>query len=395
MQTHCPVCGSAEKRLIEERHGTPIFLNRLEITREKALAAPLGDLVIFACDACGFVWNQAFDAARIVYDTDYENDQTHSSAFNMHLTAMADRVMAALPKGAPIDLLEIGCGQGVFIQALAKRAGARLRSAVGFDPAFRNLDLLKDTRIKVFGQYFDAGGLKCMDRPPNLVITRHTIEHVGDPVEFLRTIHKILSGVTAPVFVETPDVDWILRRGEIQDLFYEHCSLFTAASLMTALQRAGFGRVNVDHVFEGQYLWAEADMGGAVDARAGTRGEPPASANFADERQRFVATWKHRIREARGAVAVWGAGAKGVTFCFLVDPDGSAIDAVVDINPSKQQRFVPATGHSVVGPGELQDRGVNTVIVMNPNYRDEIAGMLAEMKLKAEILVLGNAVPSG
>lgn len=388
MQTHCPVCGSAEKRLIEERHGTPIFLNRLESTREKALAAPLGDLAIFACDACGFVWNQAFDAARIVYDTEYENDQTHSAAFNTHLTAMADRVMAALPKDAPIDLLEIGCGQGVFIQALAKRAGARLRSAVGFDPAFRNVDLLKDTRIKVFGQYFDADGLKCMDRPPNLVITRHTIEHVDDPVEFLRTIHKSLSGVTAPVFVETPDIEWILTRGEIQDLFYEHCSLFTSASLMTALQRAGFGRVNVEHVFGGQYLWAQADMGGAVDGRPRTQEQPPASTDFVGERQQFVATWKRRIREARGAVAVWGAGAKGVTFCFLVDPDGSAIDAVVDINPSKQQRFVPATGHSVVGPDALQDRGVNTVIVMNPNYRDEIATDLRARGHAVDILVL-------
>jgi hypothetical protein len=85
--------------------------------------------------------------------------------------------------------------------------------------------------------------------------------------------------------------------------------------------------------------------------------------------------------------AVWGAGSKGVTFANSVDRAG-CIDALVDINPHKQGRFVPGTGHPVVGPAELAARGVDLVVVMNPRYRDEIATQLAGLGVEAEVDVV-------
>ena len=91
-----------------------------------------------------------------------------------------------------------------------------------------------------------------------------------------------------------------------------------------------------------------------------------------------LARWRGRLDAlGEGAVAVWGAGAKGVTFAGLVDPDASRIDCVVDINPAKQGRFIPGTGHPIVPPDALAARGVRHVVPMNPAYRAEIAATLA------------------
>jgi hypothetical protein len=75
-------------------------------------------------------------------------------------------------------------------------------------------------------------------------------------------------------------------------------------------------------------------------------------------------------------IAIWGAGAKGVTFANLIDPQSQRIACVVDVNPNKQGHFVPGTGHPIVGPMDVQAHGIRTALVLNPNYIYEIESLL-------------------
>lgn len=59
---------------------------------------------------------------------------------------------------------------------------------------------------------------------------------------------------------------------------------------------------------------------------------------------------------------------------------------VVDLNPKKQMRYVPGTGHLIVGYEELAKRGVSTAMVMNPNYFNEIKALLHNAQLKIDLL---------
>ncbi len=75
-----------------------------------------------------------------------------------------------------------------------------------------------------------------------------------------------------------------------------------------------------------------------------------------------------------------------MSFLNLIQPQDS-IDWVVDINPGKQGSFMAGTGQPVVAPERLIEIRPDTVIVMNPVYREEIATQLGEMGLHPEILV--------
>jgi hypothetical protein len=384
----CPVCNAANPAQIEYREGVPVLLNRLANTVAQAHATARAVLDIVGCSHCGFVWNRSFDPSLVPYDFEYENDQTHSGAFRAHVERMAAKVLGAAAEDELIDVVEIGCGQGRFLRALAVNAGSRLRRAVGFDPAFRSASSLTDPRIHIFREYFNEKAASRLDAPPSLVVTRHTIEHVAEPIAFLKAIRQGIGGTSARLFVETPDVSWIIAHGEIEDLFYEHCSLFDPTSMAQALRVAGFTPIEVECVFGDQYLWAEAT---ANDSKGTAVSAPPRSAvfpNMTAERHAFATAWQRRIVNS-GPVIVWGAGAKGVTFCNLVDPDGSRIAALVDINPGKQRKYLPISGHCVVSPADLPTLRPTTVIVMNPNYRAEIAAMLSDLKIQADLLVVG------
>ena len=61
---------------------------------------------------------------------------------------------------------------------------------------------------------------------------------------------------------------------------------------------------------------------------------------------------------------------------------------MIDINPFKQGKYLPGTGHLVSAPESLVAAPPDTVIVMNPIYLDEVGTMLADLGLSPELLAV-------
>lgn len=364
---------------IETRRHIPVFQNYVYENRERAKACLVGDLDMVGCAQCGFVWNRAFQADIAVYDSGYENDQTLSRSFKTHFAEMADRVIHSFPLTESISLLEIGCGQGQFLAEIAERAGDRLDFAYGFDPAYRGpLEFGERTKFK--RSYASKETVNNLHFRPRCIVSRHTIEHVPDPIAFLNDIRGILGeGNEARLFIETPCVRWILDNCVIQDLFYEHCSLFTAETLDFALESSGFRTIKIDHVFGGQYLWAEAAFAKSTPTEIHKQCDASVLQLAGKRWETAKHRWQQSIQSSGLRTAIWGAGAKGMTFAQITDPDASHIDCIIDINPAKQGKFSPATAHEIVSPPEAIGRGIEAVLVMNPVYVSEIEKLAQAM----------------
>ena len=113
--------------------------------------------------------------------------------------------------------------------------------------------------------------------------------------------------------------------------------------------------------------------------------------NFGTTADAAVKTWRELVlaAEADGkSVVLWGASSKAVGFLSAIGAD-HAVDAAVDINPFKQGKFLPGSGHPVIGPEALTDLKPELVIVMNPIYVPEIKEMLGELGLRPDVRALG------
>src|SRR6267142_1303354 len=115
----CPICGSREAIAIDHRPYVPILQNRVWPDGAAARTAPLGELDMKLCTACGFAWNRAFDADAMIYDPEYDNDQMGSPSFGAHVDTMVERVLASVPPDTDTHLVEVGCGEGAFLRKLA------------------------------------------------------------------------------------------------------------------------------------------------------------------------------------------------------------------------------------------------------------------------------------
>lgn len=381
----CPLCESRRLTRFLRRKQVPVHQNLVVGSEDAARSVARGELDLAVCEDCGFIFNRAFDLARLAYGEDYDNTQSCSAYFDAYLDGLVED-MVGQHAVRNSRIIEVGCGKGQFLRKLVSFPGAN-NKGFGFDPSYVGPDTDLEGRLEFRRCYYDAS---CIDVAADVVVCRHVIEHVPDPMALLRSLRAALGhSPGARVFFETPCVEWILHHRVLWDFFYEHCSLFTATSLSLAFRRAGFAVERVEHIFGGQYLWLEARVADVASPAEQVPAETAALANaYGEEVNTLRLHWQTRLQELglRGKVALWGAAAKGATFANLVDPDCSLINCVVDLNPNKQGGHIPGTGHPIVAPADLPLRRVKSAVLMNPNYRDENLRLLAAAGIELDLI---------
>lgn len=377
MSRACPVCETPELTPFLRRSDVPVHQNLLMRDRLAARSIPRGDLALEHCPRCGFVTNSAFAPGLLAYGQEYENTQTASPAFARHVDALVEALVAEGVAGKRV--VEVGCGKGLFLERLCVRGG---NVGTGFDPSYVGPDTAADGRARFVRTFY---GREHAATRAEIVVCRHVIEHVPDPVRLLREVRAAVRGAPeAVVYFETPALEWILEGTVLWDFFYEHCSYFTEASLRNAFRRAGFEPLALHRVFGGQYLWIKArpsEVGQGLEPAAASERE--ALERYRRQEAREMERWEAKLERlsSAGRLAVWGAGAKGVTFVNLMDRAASRVLCLIDINPAKDGHYAPGTGHPIVSPEAARSFSLSDAILMNPNYLDETRGMLESVQL--------------
>ena len=380
----CPICQSGNTTAFLERSGVPVHQNLLCASREAARTVNRGDLSLVMCGDCGFTFNRSFDEGLLSYGELYDSTQTCSPAFEKYV----DDLVAHLVEERGVvnkTIVEIGCGKGYFLDKLCARAGNR---GIGFDPSYLGPESKLDGRLSFVRSFY---GPENSDTPADVVVCRHVIEHTQKPMTLLGAVHGALAASgQANVYFETPNLDWILENMVMWDFFFEHCSYFTKDTLKYAFELAGFRAEEVREVFGGQYLVYEGRVIAVPEGR-----KPQTGGTLLEKARRYAASektqlkrWRKRLEEhaSEGRIAIWGAGAKGVTLANLADPDCELIDCVIDLNPAKQGKYTPGTGHPIYPFESLGERRVDVAILMNPNYREENQLLLDGARIKTRLI---------
>lgn len=334
-------------RLLYEQAGLPVLQNRVYDTPEEACACPRGDVRLVQDPRTGLVFNAAFRPELVVYDRNYDNEQSLSAAFIWHLEAVREIIAHRLGRER---LVEVGCGKGFFLEMLLK-AGF---DVTGFDAAYEG----DNPRIE--RRFFEPG----MDVRGQGLILRHVLEHIADPLSFLRSL-KLANGGGGLIYIEVPCLDWILQHRAWFDIFYEHVNYFRLADL----ERMFGTVVESGRLFGGQYLYLVADLASVREPHC----EEGDALTFPPDFSAALA--------AGAGGAVWGCASKGVIYALARERAGNPVALAIDINPAKQGKYMPVTGLRVHSPEEglrMLEPG-STIYIMNPNYADEIRAEIRAM----------------
>jgi SAM-dependent methyltransferase len=379
VRTDCPACRSGRTIAFLDLGEVPVFCNVQWATREEALAAATGPLSLSACLGCGHVFNHAFDAERLAYAPGYENSQHASSVFRSYAQRLVDRLIGqyGVRNRAVVD---IGCGRGDLLAMLCERGG---NHGFGFDPSYAGTTAAEgDQQFIIQREYFGPEHAAMIQ--PSLVTCRHVLEHVEDPVAFLRTLRTTIEACGDTVlYIEVPSGEELLSSLGLWDYLYEHVSYFSAQSLEAVLNAAGFEVLAMRRDFGGQFLCADARVAVRASPIQPSNGQSAAFVRSAAqgmlERLQHWRRWASDL-PLGGGVSIWGAGSKGVMFMNLLGLRvPGKVERVVDQNFDKHGRFLSGTAQEIVGPDSLHELHMDEIILMNGIYESEIRAKLASI----------------
>jgi hypothetical protein len=377
--------------VFHEVNGVPSNSCILLETAEEALAYPRGDIRLAFCPGCGFISNIAFDPTLTEYSGRYEETQGFSPTFNAFHEQLA-RSLVERHHLHDKDLIEIGCGKGEFLKLLCDLGHNR---GLGFDPGYsvKRGEALGADRFRVVQDFFSE---KYASSAADFVACKMTLEHISRPGTFVGAASRTVRSPQGVIFIQVPESLRILRDCAFEDVYYEHCSYFTAGSLGRLLERHGFSLLRADLEYANQYLTVEATprenrRSRSIQAPADLAEVAGLVASFPGRSRRAIEAWGDRLaawRTAGKRVAIWGSGSKGVSFLTTVPDAARTIEYAVDINPYRQGYFMPGTGHKIAAPEQLRDLKPDAVIVMNRIYVPEITRTLDSLALTPEIAAL-------
>lgn len=290
-------------------------------------------------------------------------------------------------------ILEIGCGKGEFLRTICSLGENR---GIGFDPTYVDTENgeTNNDQITFIKELYSAEYRSYLG---DLICCRSVLEIVQNPKELLRLVRLAIAERTdTVVYFEVPNALYTFRDSVIWNIVFTNSSYFTPNSLAQLFTICDFDVLSVIPCFEDdQYLGIDA-----TPANSSVRGGGRTSAFpdemfstltlFAEKYQLKVDYWLEKLNDAEKygqRLIAWGAGARAISFLNTYNITRQ-IEYVVDINPAKQDKYLPVTGQRVVAPEFVVSYKPDVVIVTNPTFDEEIRQQVQKLGLTCEFLVL-------
>ena len=353
----CPACGHHVAVPFYDGGRRPLATLAWPESSPAARSMPRHPLSFVRCIDCGHVYNSRFDYSVVPYSDKPNLMFNRGVLWTAHLDKVRRLILDHLPPRPSV--VEIGCGDGDFLKSLAlARPEGRF---VGFDPAASAE--LSDGQIDVRRSLFQPGR-HLEELLPDLVISRHVLEHLMNPLAFVQAVSFATSWLNTDtrLFIEVPCVDKALRLGRTVDFFYEHNSNFTTDSLERMLQRCA-GEVELvqrgynDEVAYGmaQFKSSPKQVALAQDALAFRR--------RATESQSTVRQALESLVQQGERIAIWGGTGKAAAFITQYGLDARRFPTVVDSDLDKAGTFVPDMGQKIRFRDHLLDHPVEIILI--------------------------------
>lgn len=205
---------------------------------------------VLECQKCGFVFLEPKTKSLNEYYSE-EYRKTYSPVINTPLTSkeiftiysplqikIIDQIKNLLSPESRV--LEIGCSAGHFLYAIRKNVkecvGVELNKS---DARFVNEEL----GIKVYNCPIEETDLE--KDSFDIIYADQVLEHIEDPLNFLRTVSKYLKS-TGKIVVQVPNIQdpllTLYHSREYSNFWFRevHISYFSPSTLLKTFEKAGF-----------------------------------------------------------------------------------------------------------------------------------------------------------
>jgi SAM-dependent methyltransferase len=289
-------------------------------------------------------------------------------------------------------LIEVGSNDGSLLEKI-KSVG--VKKILGIEPSKSLSQLSKNNGFQVECTHLDRDSSKRILESygfADVVICRHTLEHVPCPRDFLDAICLIMKD-SGRLFLEVPSLKPIIdSRLHGHEFWDEHLSYFSEETLQNMLIKAGF---KISEIESREHCGSENILCWAIKQSHPkiSQAHKPIK-QILESSKRFDARWGEYIKNLHDVVkelprpiAALGASHPQTNFINFTNLS-SFIDFHLDDDPKKKNLYVPSSNSLILPTEDMVNRNIATIIDTAFGYPKWIRR--AKDKIKRDTLYVLN-----
>lgn len=352
-------------------------------------------LKVFTCHQCFLVQVDEYKKSDAIFNSDYVYFSSYSTSWLQHAKEYTALMTRRFGFNEQSLVVELASNDGYLLQYFKEKN----IPVLGIEPTANTAEVAISRGIDSVVDFFGvrlAKALLSKNIEADLLLGNNVLAHVPDIVDFVAGM-KIILKKTGVVTMEFPHLMQLVDNNQFDTIYHEHFSYLSFTTVQQIFASQGLVMFDVDEI---------PTHGGSlrIYAKHAEDGSKPISANVEKLLQKEAVKGMNSLayydnfqqkalqvkldltdfliqqKRAGKKVAAYGAAAKGNTLLNYCGIKNDLIEFVVDANPHKQNKYLPASHIPVVNEQYLKDRQPDFVIILPWNLKDEITAQLSYIK---------------
>lgn len=344
-------------------------------------------LKVYICEKCFLVQIAEYKTHNSIFNNGYVYFSSYSTSWLEHARTYTEMMIERFELNEKSQVIEIASNDGYLLQYFQKSNIPIL----GIEPTTNTADVAIGKGIETITRFFGrtlAKELEANNRKADLLLGNNVLAHVPDILDFVGGMKMILKekGV---ITMEFPHLMQLIDNNQFDTIYHEHFSYLSFYTVKQIFESQGLELFDVEEIpTHGGSLRIYAkhieDKSKPVSANTSRllKKEISKGINSLEYYSHFHQK-VHRVKLAftnflvqqnlKGKkVAAYGAAAKGNALINYCGIRNDQIKYVVDANPHKQNKWLPASHIPVVSEDQLLKDRPEYIVIFPWNIKEEI-----------------------
>lgn len=352
-------------------------------------------LKVFTCHECFLVQVDEYKKSDAIFNSDYAYFSSYSTSWLAHAKKYTESMIERFNLNEQSSVIEIASNDGYLLQYFVEKN----IPVLGIEPTKNTAEVAKQKGITTITEFFGINLAETLAEKgigADVLLGNNVLAHVPDIVDFVTGLKMVLKpgGV---ITMEFPHLMQLVSNNQFDTIYHEHFSYISFFTVKRIFEAQGLELFDVDELLtHGGSLRIFAkhkeDTDKSISANVASllKKEVEAGINSLRYYENFTAqatkvkldllSFLIQQKKDNKKVAAYGAAAKGNTLLNYCGVKNDFIDYVIDANPAKQNKYLPASHIPVIEESHLKKTKPDFVIILPWNLKEEIMNQLSYIR---------------
>ncbi len=391
---NCRFCKTALTDVFIDLGNSPAsnsFLTKEELNEPETFYP----LKVYTCPKCFLVQVDEYKKSDAIFDSNYVYFSSYSKSWLAHAKKYTEMMTERFALNASSRVVEIASNDGYLLQYFKEKN----IPVLGIEPTANTAQVAIEKGIENVIDFFGvrlATKLAAENIKADVLLGNNVLAHVPNIMDFVGGM-KIILKETGVITMEFPHLMQLVDNNQFDTIYHEHFSYLSFYTVQQIFASNGLEMFDVDEL---------PTHGGSlrIYAKHKEDNSKHISLNVANllqkEKNKGLITMAYysnfqvkalkvkldlvsfliEQKRANKKVAAYGAAAKGNTLLNFCGVKSDLVDFVVDANPHKQNKFLPASHIPVTAEDMIKKEKPDHIIILPWNLKDEVIAQLTYIR---------------